>query len=190
MDQGTITCLKCGHEFEISNALTHQIREHLKMELQADIVEREADATRKLGDVKAREDALAREKETLDAEVEEQLTQKLAEAEAKAAKKAQGRVTLESGLRHALERNEFHLHYQPKRDIHSGQVAGHGSIAALAASRTGRGGADALHPGRRRKRFDGADRQVGADDRVSAKRGLAERGPAPCEHRRQSDGAQ
>jgi EAL domain-containing protein (putative c-di-GMP-specific phosphodiesterase class I) len=57
------------------------------MELQADIVEREADATRKLGDVKAREDALAREKETLDAEVEEQLTQKLAEAEAKAAKR-------------------------------------------------------------------------------------------------------
>jgi EAL domain-containing protein (putative c-di-GMP-specific phosphodiesterase class I) len=34
------------------------------------------------------------------------------------------RLTLESGLRHALERNEFHLDYQPKRDIPSGRITG------------------------------------------------------------------
>lgn len=34
------------------------------------------------------------------------------------------RLTLESSLRHALERNEFQLHYQPKRDIQSGQITG------------------------------------------------------------------
>jgi EAL domain-containing protein (putative c-di-GMP-specific phosphodiesterase class I) len=34
------------------------------------------------------------------------------------------RITLESGLRHALERNEFQLHYQAKRDIRSGRITG------------------------------------------------------------------
>jgi diguanylate cyclase (GGDEF)-like protein len=34
------------------------------------------------------------------------------------------RLTLESSLRHALERNEFRLHYQAKRDIASARVTG------------------------------------------------------------------
>ncbi len=34
------------------------------------------------------------------------------------------RLDLESGLRHALERAEFELEYQPKRDIRSGEVTG------------------------------------------------------------------
>jgi diguanylate cyclase (GGDEF)-like protein len=34
------------------------------------------------------------------------------------------RLALESGLRHALERDEFELHYQAKRDIQSGRITG------------------------------------------------------------------
>ncbi|MFH1813061.1 MAG: EAL domain-containing protein [Pseudomonadota bacterium] len=34
------------------------------------------------------------------------------------------RLNLESRMRHALERGEFELHYQPKRDIRSGCIAG------------------------------------------------------------------
>jgi diguanylate cyclase (GGDEF)-like protein len=34
------------------------------------------------------------------------------------------RLTLESSLRHALERDEFRLHYQAKRDIASGRITG------------------------------------------------------------------
>ena len=34
------------------------------------------------------------------------------------------RLTLESDLRHALERNEFRLYYQPKLDIRSGRITG------------------------------------------------------------------
>ena len=34
------------------------------------------------------------------------------------------RLTLESSLRHALERNEFRLYYQAKRDIANGQITG------------------------------------------------------------------
>jgi EAL domain-containing protein (putative c-di-GMP-specific phosphodiesterase class I) len=31
---------------------------------------------------------------------------------------------LEASQRHALERNQFVVHYQPKRDLRSGQVTG------------------------------------------------------------------
>jgi diguanylate cyclase (GGDEF)-like protein len=34
------------------------------------------------------------------------------------------RLTLDSSLRHALERNEFRIHYQAKRDIASGRITG------------------------------------------------------------------
>jgi diguanylate cyclase (GGDEF)-like protein len=34
------------------------------------------------------------------------------------------RLTMESNLRRALERNEFRLHYQPKIDLRSGQITG------------------------------------------------------------------
>src|SRR6202034_1123313 len=34
------------------------------------------------------------------------------------------RLTLESSLRHALERHEFELHYQAKRDTATGQITG------------------------------------------------------------------
>lgn len=91
MDQGTITCPKCGHAFELSDALTQQIRDHLKTELQADVAKREVEAQRKLNEAKAREETLARARESLDEEVEKQLKQKLSEAEARAAKKVEGK---------------------------------------------------------------------------------------------------
>ena len=91
MNPGTITCPQCGHAFELSEALTHQIRDHLKTELQADVAKREAEAKRKLDEVKAREEALGKAKDALNEEVDKQLKQKLAEAEAKAAKKVEGR---------------------------------------------------------------------------------------------------
>jgi hypothetical protein len=91
MAQGTITCPNCGQSFELSDALTHQIREHLKTELQAELVKREAEAKRRADELKAKEEALAKARETLAEEVERQTKQKLAEVEAKAAKKVEGR---------------------------------------------------------------------------------------------------
>ncbi len=38
--------------------------------------------------------------------------------------KAIERLTLETNLRHALERSEFLLHYQPQLDLHSGKITG------------------------------------------------------------------
>ena len=93
MAQGTITCPNCGNAFELSDALTHQIRDRLKTELQADVVKREAEAKRKLDEVKVKEDALAKARDALNEEVEKQLKQKLGEVEAKDAKKVEGKYT-------------------------------------------------------------------------------------------------
>lgn len=86
MNTGNITCPQCGHSFELSDALTHQIRDHLKGELQAELVKREGEAKRKLDEVKTREEALAKAQDNLNEAVEKQLKQKLGEAEARAAK--------------------------------------------------------------------------------------------------------
>jgi len=91
MEQGTITCPKCGHQFEISDALTGQIREHLKSELQQEIIGREKDLKKKLDAFKAEKEALNKDREAMEEEVERKLKQKLEEAEAKVAKKVEGK---------------------------------------------------------------------------------------------------
>jgi len=93
MSQGAIACPQCGHKFELSDALTHQIREHLKTELQADLVRREAEAGRKLDAAKLKEAELSKAKEAMGEEVEKQLKLRLAEAEAKAAVKIEGKFS-------------------------------------------------------------------------------------------------
>ena len=47
------------------------------------------------------------------------------------------RLSLEAGLRHALERNEFLLHYQPKLDIASGRVTGMEALVRWIRPETG-----------------------------------------------------
>ncbi len=99
------------------------------------------------------------------------------------------RLNLESGLRHALEKGQFQLYYQAKRDIAQRPYHGHGGVAALAASRPGRGRPDAIHSARGGNGLDSADRQMGAPNGLHAKRGLEEAGAGQLEHGRQSDGA-
>ena len=55
MEQGKITCPNCGEEFEISDALTGRIREHLKGELLKEVSRREAKLKEKTETLKARE---------------------------------------------------------------------------------------------------------------------------------------
>lgn len=95
MDQGTITCPNCGHQFEISDALTAQIREHLKGELQQEIVSREKDLKKKLDSLKSEKEALEKDREAVDEEVEKKLQLKLEEAEVKAVKKAENKYTVQ-----------------------------------------------------------------------------------------------
>ena len=92
MPEGTITCPQCGHAFEMSDALTHQIRDHVRMELQEDILRREAEVKRKGEEARMREEQVAKAREALGEEVERQLKTKLAEAESRAAKKSGGAI--------------------------------------------------------------------------------------------------
>lgn len=91
MHEGTITCPSCGHQFELSDALTGQIREHLRGEMQQDILAREKDLKKKLDAFRQQKETLDKERESLDDQVEKKLKLKLTDAEARAAKKAEGK---------------------------------------------------------------------------------------------------
>ena len=108
MEKGKINCPNCGYEFEISDVLAGQIRDQLKAELQQEVLERETALQKKLDAFKEEQDSLKQQRARLDDEVEKQLAEKLAAAEAKAAKKAEGKYCdqlkeLEESL---AERNE------------------------------------------------------------------------------------
>jgi len=91
MEEGMITCPSCGHEFEMSDALTGRLREHLKEELLQDVKRREARLKEKTEALKAQEARVAKSREAIDEEIEAKLKERLSEAEKKAAKKLEGR---------------------------------------------------------------------------------------------------
>jgi len=87
MEQGMIACPNCGQEFEISDALTGRIREHLKAELLKDVSRREAKLKEKTAALKVQEEQISKSREAIDEEIEAKLTARLADAEKKAARK-------------------------------------------------------------------------------------------------------
>ncbi len=84
MDGGNITCPNCGHEFELSDALTGKLRAHLKAELQADVAKREAKVAERTAE-------LEKQEASLEEQIEAALKKRLAEAEEKASKKLEAR---------------------------------------------------------------------------------------------------
>ena len=90
MEPGLVACPNCGHEFELTDALTGKIREHLQAELQKEVARRETEVTNQLKALKEQNEEIARIRETLDEQVEDKLKERLAEVELKAAKKMEG----------------------------------------------------------------------------------------------------
>jgi hypothetical protein len=90
MDPGTITCPNCGHAFEISDALTGRIREHLREELFKEVARREADIKKRNESLKEQETQIAKSREAIDEEIEKRLKDRLVEVEQKAASKLEG----------------------------------------------------------------------------------------------------
>jgi len=91
MQQGKITCPNCGQEFELSDALTGRIREHLRGELLKEVSRREEKLKKKIEALKAQEEQISKSREAIDEEIETRLKERLSEAEKKAAKKLEGR---------------------------------------------------------------------------------------------------
>ena len=87
MEQGKITCPNCGEEFEMSDALTGRIREHLRGELLKEVSRREGELKKKTAALKAQEEQISKSREAIDEEIETKLKARLADAEKKAAKK-------------------------------------------------------------------------------------------------------
>ena len=90
MEQGKITCPKCGEEFELSDALTGRIREHLKGELLKEVSRREGELKKKTAALKVQEEQISKSREAIDEEIETKLKERLTDAEKKAAKKLEG----------------------------------------------------------------------------------------------------
>jgi hypothetical protein len=82
-----ITCPNCGQEFELSDALTGRIREHLRAELLQEVSRRETQLKEKTQALQDREARLSRSRAALDEEIEARLKERLGDAEKKAAQK-------------------------------------------------------------------------------------------------------
>ncbi|MGD8612787.1 MAG: DUF2130 domain-containing protein [Desulfobacterales bacterium] len=118
MDQGMITCPNCGHEFEMSDALTGRLRKHLEEELLGDVKKREAEIKKKSKALKAEEAQIAKSREAIDEEIEAKLKERLSEAEKKAAKKLEGRYADQlKELQNDLEEKEADIKNFKKQEL-------------------------------------------------------------------------
>jgi hypothetical protein len=107
MDAGTITCPSCGQAFELSDALTGRLREHLRAELLQEVARREADVKKKSETLRQAEARLEESRAAIDAEIEARLRARLSEAEKKASARIEERFAGElKELKGALEEKE------------------------------------------------------------------------------------
>ena len=95
------------------------------------------------------------------------------------------RHSLEDGLRQALERQEFVLHYQPKMNLATGAIDRCRGADPLASSATRTRASRAVHSDSGRVRIDRGNRPVGPARSLPSGPRLAGRRPAADPHRDQ-----
>ena len=112
----SVSCPRCATAFELSDALTLELRERLRLELHANFIQREAELLRQQEDSQKREEDLNKAKLELDAEVNRRTQSRVRELEAKA--KAEAEQALEvrlQDLTDAVSKNERDL--QQSREL-------------------------------------------------------------------------
>ncbi len=108
MEQGLITCPHCGKDFELSDALTGRIREHLKTELQQEILRRELDLKNKNEVLIKREKEIKQAQAALEEQIQAGIKERMKEVEEKTTQKVDAKYAeqikeLQDNLK---ERNE------------------------------------------------------------------------------------
>jgi len=107
MEQGLITCPNCGHEFEMSDALTGRIREHLKAELLQEVNRREAEVKKKSEAVRQLEAQFSKSRDEIEEQIETRLKERLTDVERKAARRLEGRYADQlKEMQNALEEKD------------------------------------------------------------------------------------
>ena len=103
----TITCPKCGHQFAVADALSEQIRNSMRAEMQKEILQRENQFAEQRLAMETEAKKLAEARGNIDAQVESRLKEKLAEAEKKAAQKIGDEFTVRlAEMQQALQERE------------------------------------------------------------------------------------
>ena len=91
MNEGSITCPNCDHQFELSDALQSQIREQLEGKLKEEFTQREVELKKRTTALKEQAAQLAKNQESVDEVVAIELKKQSAQLEAAAAKKLEVR---------------------------------------------------------------------------------------------------
>lgn len=73
MNRNLIKCPHCGKNIEVTEVLTHSIREEMKAELEGDLAMKEQDFVAKQAVLKSKEKELAAKQESIDEEINEKL---------------------------------------------------------------------------------------------------------------------
>lgn len=113
MSEQTISCPKCGHQIPLNDALTGEIREQLKGEIEKDVAEKEKQ-------VALREKAVAEGQKNIDEQVSKKLDIEKAKIMATAKEEAAKKIELEmQNLKKADEEKEKELEAMRKQAIAS-----------------------------------------------------------------------
>lgn len=91
MNEGSITCPNCDHQFELSDALQSQIREQLEGKLKEEFTQREVDLKKRSKILKEQSAELAKNQEKVDELVAQGLKKEATKLEAATAKKLEAR---------------------------------------------------------------------------------------------------
>ena len=97
----SVRCPRCSTSFELSDALTLELRDRLRIELQADITQREAQVHQQQEEARKRDEELSKARLDLEAEVTRRTQTKVRDLEARA--KADAEQALEARLKDLSE---------------------------------------------------------------------------------------
>ena len=114
----TITCPECGHEIEITEALSSQLTEEIRKQLQADVNKRKIQLDKQADALKAKAQELEEAQKSVDEQVKTELAKERKKLEAEARKNAEDAIAVElEGVTTELEESKQKLKEAQKTEL-------------------------------------------------------------------------